>query len=309
MTSNQKRNTVTNRVKGREGKNQYTQGSKRTQWDKGFSDCSSLQDGAYKTVGVSIGSYTGAQIERGEWVTEGGAYPDESKLMIGDELFFAAYSYNGRPRNVGHIEIYVGNGQISGHGSGIGPTRKNMIAYCKQRNAGGGKYIGVKRYIKKDASDGVAAPVTTTPSPQRITNVISYQHWLNTYYATIAMRVIGATLVTDGIRGTLTRRVDLAVWKDLLNRQHKAGLTPTNDNFGASCKAAAAKYAVIKIGSSGTRVAIAQGILAGCGLYHGGIDASFSTLLEASVKGFQRKYGLKVDGIIGAETWFKLFNL
>ena len=309
MNNNQKRNTVASRVKSREGKNQYTQGSKRTQWDKGFSDCSSLQDGAYKTVGVSIGSYTGAQIERGEWVTEGGAYPDESKLMIGDELFFAAYKPNGRIRNVGHIEIYVGNGQLSGHGSGIGPTRKNMIAYCKQRNAAGGKYIGVKRYIKKDASDGVAAPVATIPSPQRITNVKSYQIWLNTWYASVLKQAVGAKLVEDGVYGPKTRLAGLATWKDLLNRQNKAGLDITNPNFATSCKAAATKYATIKNGASGTRVAIAQGILAGCGLYRGGIDAHFGTLLEASVREFQRKYGLKVDGIIGAGTWFKLLNL
>ena len=154
MNASDKRKTVVNRVKSREGKNSYTQSSKRDQVEDGYSDCSSLQHWAYLGAGMEIGTYTGAQIQKGSWVTQGGAYPDESRLLPGDELFFSAGYDNGRPHNVGHIEIYAGNGQISGHGSGIGPTRKNMIEYCKQRNASGKPYIGVKRYIENNVSTG-----------------------------------------------------------------------------------------------------------------------------------------------------------
>lgn len=153
MTSAEKRRKVRDYVLSREGKNSYTQSSKRTQVDNGYSDCSSLQQRAYKEIGIDIGSYTGAQIVKGEFVQLGGTLPDESKMEIGDELFFATNYDNGRPYRVGHIEMYVGNGQISGHGSGIGPTRKNMIDYCKQRNAAGKKFIGVKRYIANDGSE------------------------------------------------------------------------------------------------------------------------------------------------------------
>lgn len=153
MTSKEKRYKVRDYIFSREGKNSYTQSTKRTQVDNGYSDCSSLQQRAYKEVGIEIGSYTGAQIVKGEWVQQGGTLPDESKMQIGDELFFATNYDNGRPYRVGHIEMYVGNGQISGHGSGIGPTRKNMLDYCKQRNAAGKPFIGVKRYIKNDGSE------------------------------------------------------------------------------------------------------------------------------------------------------------
>lgn len=153
MNASEKRQIVRDYVFSREGKNQYTQSSKRTQVDNGFSDCSSLQQRAYQEIGLDIGSYTGAQILKGTWVQLGGTLPDESKMQIGDELFFATNYDNGRPYNVGHIEMYVGNGQISGHGSGTGPTRKDMIAYCKQRNAAGKPFIGVKRYIKNDGSE------------------------------------------------------------------------------------------------------------------------------------------------------------
>lgn len=153
MTSAEKRRKVRDYVFSRERKNNYTQSSKRTQVDNGWSDCSSLQQRAYKEVGIEIGSYTGAQIVKGEWVQLGGNLPDESIMEIGDELFFATNYDNGRPYRVGHIEMYVGNGQISGHGSGVGPTRKNMIDYCNQRNAFGRPFIGVKRYIKNDGSE------------------------------------------------------------------------------------------------------------------------------------------------------------
>ena len=153
MNVSEKRRTVRDCVFSREGKNQYTQSGKRTQVANGFSDCSSLQQWAYENIGIDIGSYTGAQILKGKWVQLGGTLPDESLLQIGDELFFATNYNNGRPYNVGHIEMYVGNGQLSGHGSGTGPTRKDMIAYCKQRNAAGKPFIGVKRYIANDGSE------------------------------------------------------------------------------------------------------------------------------------------------------------
>lgn len=160
-TATEKRKRVVSLVTSREGKNQYTQGSRRLQCDNGWSDCSALQYWAYKLLGINIGTYTGAQIEKGEWVQLGGNYPDESKLRLGDLLYFQAGYNNGRSYNVGHVEMYVGNGQISGHGSGIGPTRKNMVAYCQNRNNNGQRFIGIKRYIPDDGSEiKVEAEVT-----------------------------------------------------------------------------------------------------------------------------------------------------
>ena len=168
LNAKQKREKVKNYVLSREGENSYTQSEKRTQVDEGFSDCSSLQQRAYQEVGIEIGSYTGAQIVKGEWVQLGGELPDEAKMQIGDELFFATNYDNGRPYNVGHIEMYVGNGQISGHGSGIGPTRKNMIDYCKSRNSSGKKFIGVKRYIKNDGSETFVNKIEIDEKPMFI---------------------------------------------------------------------------------------------------------------------------------------------
>ena len=138
---------VRNYIFWREGKNEYTQSEKRDLVDEGYSDCSSLQQRAYQEVGIDIGTDTLAQIQNGKWVQLGGVLPEESLMKIGDELFFSAGFNNGRPYRVGHVEMYVGNGEISGHGEGIGPVRKNMIEYCQKRNKSGKPFIGVKRYI------------------------------------------------------------------------------------------------------------------------------------------------------------------
>lgn len=163
MTAAEKRELVRSYIISREGKNQYTQGSKRNLVDSGWSDCSSLQQRAYQEIGINIGSYTGAQILRGEWVQLGGELPDESLLLPGDELFFSVNYNNGRPYRVGHIEMYVGNGEISGHGHGIGPVRKNMLEYCRQRNASNRPFIGVKRYIENNEAE-TGNPATSEPA-------------------------------------------------------------------------------------------------------------------------------------------------
>ena len=42
--------------------------------------------------------------------------------------------------------------------------------------------------------------------------------------------------------------------------------------------------------------------------YTGAMDASFGSGLQAAVKTFQKAVGLKADGVVGAETWYKLFS-
>ncbi len=149
MTLYEKRNAVKKYVISREGKNQYTQSEKRKLVDDGWSDCSSLLQRAFEEIRIQIGIDTGEQIQNGTWVQLGGAFPDEQQMEIGDVLFFACGHENGRLYHVGHVEMYMGNGQISGHGVGVGPVRKDMVEYCEQRNIAGKPFIGVKRYIFK----------------------------------------------------------------------------------------------------------------------------------------------------------------
>ena len=140
MSIEEKRQALRNFIISREGKNQYTQSGKRDLVEDGYSDCSSLTRWVYeKALGFDIGEDTTEQIFSDKLRTVEldirDGIPDEGSLAIGDLLFF-----RGRDRDrdyayyVGHVEMYVGNGQISGHGSGIGPVRKDMAEYCRMRN-------------------------------------------------------------------------------------------------------------------------------------------------------------------------------
>lgn len=139
MSYAEQRAALASKVKSREGKNQYTQGSRRDEVANGYSDCSSLMRWAHEEVlGIYIGDNTEGQINSSKLTTVNvpikNGIPDESKMLVGDLLFFRGRDTERKSSQyVGHVEMYVGNGECSGHGSGVGPTRKNMADYCKQR--------------------------------------------------------------------------------------------------------------------------------------------------------------------------------
>lgn len=138
MTLNEKRELLVKKALSRKGKNKYSQDiNKRTLIESGFGDCSgTVWYWYYKLFGINIGANTEAQInsQKGTQVqmtiTDG--IPDESKMRKGDLLYFRG-SDNTRTKGVGHVEMYIGNGKIFGHGSGVGGTVKNMRTYCKNR--------------------------------------------------------------------------------------------------------------------------------------------------------------------------------
>ena len=138
MTANNKRNLLVTKVLTREKKNKYSQDvTKRTLIESGYGDCSGTVWYWYKKLfGIDIGANTQAQINSKNGkrinvqITKG--VPDESKMKKGDLLFFRG-SDNSRTEGVGHVEMYIGNGTIFGHGSGIGGTVKDMKSYCRQR--------------------------------------------------------------------------------------------------------------------------------------------------------------------------------
>ena len=128
-------------MRSRQKKNSYTQGAKRTYFfgypdnivgnttQAGFSDCSAAVAAAIRAVaGINIGSNTNAQIKNranGTIVDQtDGYYPNENNLLPGDCLYFKGNS--GHALDVGHVEMYIGNGKCAGHGSGTGPTVKDM---------------------------------------------------------------------------------------------------------------------------------------------------------------------------------------
>lgn len=169
MTSNEKRTLAVKYMTDRAGKNAYTQGSKRKYFfgypdndpantqQKGFSDCSSaVRCAIQKAAGLDIGSNTSAQInnraKKGKIVHETtGFYPDESKLKIGDCLYFKGNSKH--PLSVGHVEMYIGDGKLCGHGGGTGTQIKSIASYCKSRATSKRRYFMAIRWIQDDSED------------------------------------------------------------------------------------------------------------------------------------------------------------
>ena len=170
MMVREKRLALVAKMESREGKNTYTQSTRRSRVDSGYSDCSSLVHWVYKEVlGINIGDDTVGQIRTKKLTTiDAGirdGIPDEKKLLPGDLLFFRGSDTGRKSADyVGHVEMYVGNGELSGHGFGIGPVRKNMEKYCRARrersapapinNRG---LICVRRALPADNSDYAAS--------------------------------------------------------------------------------------------------------------------------------------------------------
>lgn len=159
--------------------------------------------------------------------------------------------------------------------------------------------------VVKGNPRGVSVPETSAPKGNR--NVAKGQEWLNEYYGDKIVRYCGARLVVDNSYGSKSRAAALAVWKDLVNRKYDTNLTPSNTNFGSSCKTAA-KKAKLVVGADGTLPYLVQFILSGKGYYYGSMDGKFDDDLLNSVCKFQKAKGLTVDGVVGPNTWFKLFN-
>ena len=62
-------------------------------------------------------------------------------------------------------------------------------------------------------------------------------------------------------------------------------------------------YPIIKQGSRGNYVCIAQDDLNTLGYRTGGLDGVFGAQTNTAVRNYQKAKGLSVDGIIGCNTW------
>lgn len=138
-------------------------------------------------------------------------------------------------------------------------------------------------------------------------NIAKGQAWMNENYQTVIKNSTGNLLAVDGAWGKHSHFAAVAVWKYLANRKYGANLTPSIANFGADSKKVAAGILVRK-GDSGTFTYIIEWILSAEGYYTGSMDTVFGGGLQTAVKAFQTKSGLSADGIVGADTWYALFQ-
>lgn len=159
---NQKQKNLVKALLEKQGTLKYDMKGARNP-DKGSADCSSTVNWAYKKItGTDIGNDTASILNNKNTEVvdlasnmdpnNGGKQssgPNVSKLMPGDLLLYSrpdsGYSA-GRKYRVGHVEMYVGNGNRIGHGGpGLGP---NVTPITKDAN----RYIEAKRL--KGITDG-----------------------------------------------------------------------------------------------------------------------------------------------------------
>lgn len=107
----------------------------------GYSDCSGTCWYVYKTVtGIDPGTWTGQMVQRGTSIFDGNpSNLNESIMRLGDLVLYW-WPNDSDPDVTDHVEMYIGNGQVCGHGGGMGPTVKNSIGRGAPR-------INVRRYL------------------------------------------------------------------------------------------------------------------------------------------------------------------
>ena len=107
-----------------EGRWNYGNGPGRlTPTTSGYCDCSSWVYRAYNTqLGIKLGTYTVSQMNDGKRIASGTGSLPLDKMEVGDLILFDWKNW-GR-NTVDHVEMYMGNGRVTGHGGGASGTVK-----------------------------------------------------------------------------------------------------------------------------------------------------------------------------------------
>lgn len=125
---------IVDKIKSLEGTLQYSQAqSLRTNIPAGYCDCSGLVWWLYNQRGFSVGTWTGSQKNDGILVADGRyTVPDENIMQLADMCLFD-WSGSTDISTYGHVELYIGDGQIMGHGGDpyLGPVKKDIVSYFK----------------------------------------------------------------------------------------------------------------------------------------------------------------------------------
>ena len=139
-----------------------------------------------------------------------------------------------------------------------------------------------------------------TTASQNTSNLVStIQQWFNNNYSNVF-----GTIAVDGSFGPDTRKHLIQALQQEMNKQYRAGL----DRDGSFGPATRRCFLDLKRGVSGNITRICQAFLYYKGYDPNGFDGSYGPGMESAVKQYQQDKGLKVDGILGMNTAYSLFN-
>lgn len=143
----------------------------------------------------------------------------------------------------------------------------------------------------------VNGSVTPTPTPQPVSGLVAdIQRTLNSKY--------GFNIAVDNIAGNQTKTALIKALQTELNKQYNKGLA-VDGVFGPVTKS---RCITLRKGASGNITYILQARLTCLGYTSNGQDGVFGNATLNDVKAFQKSKGIVVDGIVGQQTWGKLFN-
>ncbi len=154
-----------------------------------------------------------------------------------------------------------------------------------------------KNYPYKEIVDGANGEVASNPtSSASLGDIGKIQKTLNERY--------GLNITVDDVAGNETKKAIVIGLQKEHNSQFNSGLA-VDGVFGIKTRNACEK---LRIGARGKITWLMQARLRCLGYNTNGVDGVFGNGTLNAVKQFQKAKGIAVDGVVGRNTWNRLFK-
>jgi GH25 family lysozyme M1 (1,4-beta-N-acetylmuramidase) len=198
---------------------------------------------------------------------------------------------------------------IASYGTNNGQPQENAKYQGRQdywQYTSRGYVEGINGYVDMDIAYTEIGEKVEVPTFQKQftgdENIRAIQHWLNETY--------GSGLAEDGYYGKLTKKACVRALQHELNTQFHTSLAE-DGIFGPKTKNACINVRQSSkkgFPTKGNITHLIQAMLYFKGYDTNGVDGIFGTGTTKAVRRFQGNQGLSVDGIVGKNTFEKLFG-
>ena len=217
---------------------------------------------------------------------------NENRVPNPGDILFYDWQDNGIGDNKGEADHVGIVEKVSGDVITI--IEGNYSNSVKRRNlAVNGKYMRGYSAPKYDVEKSTAQAQTSTVSntENKIDTVKEVQNWANTNYK--------AGLVVDGIYGKNTKKALVKILQTEINKAYNTKLV-VDGIWGEKTKAACP---TLRNGSKNNIVGVLKALLICNGYKDAYLTNNYGEITVATVKTYQKKKGLVVDGIAGKNTF------